>query len=247
VPRPDWLEPVFRDLDPVFIHGMTTAAGPDLKTDPASEAHAAAVSVVAAELGIDAVAWARQVHGGVVLRVDGPGCAGEADALWTDRPGLAVIGRSADCPIVSAAGRRADGKPMWGMAHASWRSTVAGITGGLLEAMIADGLEPETVRAAIAPSAGPCCYEVGDEVRDAMVGALGEHASTFFVNMDTRSHLDLWAANSDALMRCGVTVSQILVDGRCTICGTKYPSYRRQGAESGRFGVLIGARSTPAL
>jgi len=52
------------------------------------------------------VAWVRQVHGGVVLRVDEAGLAGEADALVSDRPGLLLRGRSADCPLVLAAGER---------------------------------------------------------------------------------------------------------------------------------------------
>ncbi|MBC8423642.1 polyphenol oxidase family protein, partial [bacterium] len=156
------------------------------------------------------------------------------------RPGLGVLGRSADCPILLVAGSRTDGSPLWGMAHASWRSTVAGITARLLADMTAGGLDPARARAGIAPSAGPCCYEVGEEVRRAALAGLGGGAAAFFAPRGDRLHFDLWAANRDALIRAGVSVDAVRVDGRCTICGEGFPSYRRQGARAGRFGAALG-------
>ncbi|MBU1675445.1 polyphenol oxidase family protein, partial [bacterium] len=167
-------------------------------------------------------------------------CAGEADALWTDRPGLGVMGRSADCPILLVAGRREDGSAVWGMAHASWRSTVAGIAPRLLAAMAADGLEGASLRAAIAPSAGPCCYGVGEEVRRAALEDLGAHAAAFFAARGGVLYFDLWAANRSALERAGAAAGAVRVDGRCTICGRGFPSYRREGERAGRFGVVVG-------
>ena len=238
---PAWLEPLFPDLAPPFVHGMTNVRGPYLKSDPDAAVHAAAVAEVGAAAGLVAIAWSRQVHGGTVKRVEAPGCAGEADALWTDRTGLAVMGRSADCPIVLLAGRNAADAPLWGMAHASWRSTASDITGHLLEAMIDGGLDPATTVAVVAPSAGPCCYEVGDEVREAFVAGLGAGAARFFSEARGKWILDLWAANSDALRRRGLAPDRVHCDGRCTICGDEFPSYRRDGAKSGRFGVFVGA------
>ena len=237
---PSWFEPVFRDLDAPFVHGMTNDRGPDLGSDPRLSDHARAVEQVGLAAGVEAIAWAHQVHGDVVLRVDGPGCAGDADALWTDRAGLAVMGRSADCPIVLIGGRRGDESPVWGMAHASWRSTALDITGRLLDAMIEGGLRPATVAAAIAPSAGPCCYEVGWDVREEFMARLGDAAADVFRPLQDRWILDLWSANSASLKRRGVFSECIELDGRCTICGRGFPSYRREGSDSGRFGVLLG-------
>lgn len=221
-------------------HVLSTAAGPDLRGDSRTAAHAESVAAVAEAAGLPQLAWAYQVHGGTVLRVDAPGCAGEADALWTDVPGLGVAGRSADCPIVLVAGAGRDGRPVWGMAHASWRSTVAGITTRLLEAMVAGGLDPASAVAGIAPSAGPCCYEVGDEVREAALGALGADAVAFFAPHRDRWILDLWRANVHALTAAGLPADSIAVDGRCTICGTGFPSHRREGEGAGRFAAVVG-------
>jgi YfiH family protein len=226
---------------PDLAHGITTSRDPDFgAAPPETPAHAALTADLAGRLGLAGIAWARQVHGGAVLRVETPGFAGEADALWTDRPGLGVMGRSADCPLVLLAGRRADGTALWGMAHASWRSTVAGITGRLLAAMVAAGLAPSGARAAVSPSAGPCCYEVGEEVRAAALAGLGPGADAFFTARDGRIHLDLWAANVDVLVRGGVAPAAIEVSGHCTICGEGFPSYRRDGERAGRFGAALG-------
>lgn len=61
-----------------------------LRGDPAAPSHAHEVSRLAAAAGLLATAWTRQVHGADVLHADAPGCRGEADALWTDAPGLGV-------------------------------------------------------------------------------------------------------------------------------------------------------------
>ncbi len=225
---------------PGLRFGMSTVTGPDFSAGSESSQHAELVKSIAVEYGMSGVAWAKQVHGGKVVHAVGPGCVGEADAIWTDQVGLGVLGRSADCPIILVAGLRADGSRLWGMAHASWRSTVAGITTHLLAAMIQDGLIPSTCVAAIAPSAGPCCYEVGHEVRDVFEADLGSHCGGFFRDMGPRPHLDLWAANVDALARAGVAPEQVTVDGRCSICGEGFHSFRRDGDRAGRMGVLVG-------
>jgi len=233
-------EPALVHLPPGWKSALAMPPAWDLGTDPASPIHAAEVARLAAALTLDGLAWACQVHGGTVLRVDAPGCAGEADALWTDRPGLGVLGRSADCPILLVAGSRRDGSPLWGMAHASWRSTVAGITTRLLADMTDAGLDPTRARAGIAPSAGPCCYEVGEEVRRAALDGLGEGVAAFFAPRGDRLIFDLWAANRDALIRAGVPADAVHVDSRCTICDEGFPSYRRQGKRAGRFGAALG-------
>ena len=123
--------PHLADL-PGVVHAVTTREGPEFSTEATSTQTAAAAAAVAAHRGLAGAAHVRQVHGGTVLRVRTPGLVGEADALVTDTPGLAVVGRSADCPIILAAGRRDDGTAAVGFAHASWRATVRGITTAMI-------------------------------------------------------------------------------------------------------------------
>lgn len=235
-----WLrqEPAFAAAG--WTHGWTTAAGPDFRGDPAAAGHAAPVAALATAVGLAQAAWVRQVHGGAVLKADGPGCLGEADALWTDRPGLGLVGRAADCPLVlvGVAGPR----PVWGFAHASWRATVRGITARLVAALAGAGGDPARASAVVCPSAGPCCYEVGGEVRDEACARLGPGAAAFFTRRGGRFVMDLWAANRAQLLAGGVPAAAVTVAGICTICTADYPSHRRQGAGAGRFAALIGPR-----
>ena len=228
-------------------HGVTTRDGPDFGDDADTDQCAAAASAAATALGLADVAWVQQVHGGAVLRVGAGGLAGPADALVTDTPGLAILGRSADCPLVLAAGQRRDGSWAVGFAHASWRATVAGLTAAMLARLCGElAVDPGTIRAVIAPCARVCCYEVGDEVREIALAALGAGAGAFFrrPRPEARWHFDLEAANLSQLAAAGVAAARTATSGICTICrGERFWSWRRQGAAAGRFAALIGVRT----
>ncbi len=103
--------------------------------------------------------WATvdQVHGNDVLRVDEPGGAGFADALWTSEPGLAVAVFTADCFGVVLTSPRAVG-----VAHAGWRGAASEVVGRLRAEMADAGHAP--MAAAVGPGIGPCCFEVGADV-----------------------------------------------------------------------------------
>ena len=103
--------------------------------------------------------WAtiKQVHGVAVLRVDRPGLAGEADALWTTEPKLPVAVFTADCfgVVLRSAGAV-------GVAHAGWRGARSGVVSALLNEMSRGG--HSVLTASIGPGIGACCFEVGPEV-----------------------------------------------------------------------------------
>jgi YfiH family protein len=190
------------------------------------------------------VAWCRQVHGGTVRIVAASGFQGEADALVTGAPGLGVLGRSADCPLILAAGPapRAIGGWVVGIAHASWRSTLAGVTGRMIEVLQERfAANPATLELGICPSAGPCCYEVGEEVHAAALKALGSQVDACFLRREGQLHFDLWRANTAQLLAAGVPAERIHVAGICTICRHDlFPSHRADGGLAARFTALVG-------
>jgi copper oxidase (laccase) domain-containing protein len=77
------------------------------------------------------------------------------------------------------------------------------------------------VAAIIGPGAGPCCYEVGEEVHAAFPGA---HRSG--------RHIDLKALARDRLHAVGVHNVQDVA--ACTICDGRFFSYRREHTRAGR-------------
>jgi len=146
-----------------------------------------------------------------------------------------VLALSADCPIVLVFDPEAG---VLGLAHAGWRGTVAGIAENLVRTMVRDfGGQPGKMLAAISPSAGPCCYEVGQDVVDAAARRLPNHG-TLFHRRDGKSHFDLWAANVAQLTDAGLAVGRMDLAARCTICDQACFSYRRDGRTTGHAGLI---------
>jgi purine-nucleoside/S-methyl-5'-thioadenosine phosphorylase / adenosine deaminase len=143
----------------------------------------------------------------------------------TTQPGLAPLVMTADCLPVAVAGQGGVA-----MLHAGWRGLAGGILARGVEILRALGGQAP-LAAAIGPGAGPCCYEVGEEV----------HAA--FENIDppprNGNNLDLKRVARHQLEAAGVgTVHDI---GMCTICGdpTLWFSHRRDRGVTGRQGGLI--------
>ena len=163
-------------------------------------------------------AYLRQTHGGTVHVVTEPGLAGEGDALVTSTPDLPLVVATADCmPII------VEGDRSVAMIHAGWRGVAAGIIPASLEAMASIGDFPR--RAAIGPSIGPCCYEVGDEVSVAIGGYAAE------TTHGTPS-VDLWAAAADQLAGLAVELPDV-----CTHTDPGYWSYRRDATAKRQVSV----------
>ena len=144
-----------------------------------------------------------------------------SDGLATGLAGRPMMLLTADCMPIAVA--RADGGRL-ALLHAGWQGLLAGIC----EAGAASvGGE---MRAIIGPAAGPCCYEVQDDVG----GPLRERFGADAVR-DGRA--DLWLCAARALEEAGVRSVQVVRE--CTICHPeRYFSHRRERGRTGRQGVV---------
>jgi YfiH family protein len=143
----------------------------------------------------------------------------EADGQATNLCGLGATVLIADCLPVALG---TDGAVA--MVHAGWRGLGAGVLEEGVCAVRELGGDGDLV-AVIGPGAGPCCYEVGEEVHAAFGGA---HR----VESRPGRRIDLKALARDRLLAAGVTeVRDVDV---CTICDERFFSYRREGARAGR-------------
>lgn len=126
---------------------------------------------VRSALGGKALLGCTQVHGVAVETVTqawDPGQGPRADGMVTAVPGLVLGVITADCaPVLlhdAAAG-------VVGAVHAGWRGAAAGVLEAAVAAMLALG----ATRGGIAASVGPCIrqasYEVGGDLRDAVLAA----------------------------------------------------------------------------
>lgn len=191
-----------------------------------------------ARLGVDApVVTPVQVHGARVARVAGPASPGEADAVVTTERGLALGVVTADCTPVLL---RVPGRAAVGAVHAGWRGAAAGVVeAGVAALCAAAGTTPHAVEAAIGPTIGPCCYQVGREVRDAFAARTGETTASAWAPDGERLRLDLREAVRRLLAAAGVV--RVGLVGPCTGCSPELHSYRRDGAAAGRQLSFIGS------
>ncbi len=181
-----------------------------------------------------------QVHDprvAIVADARGPRLLSGFDAVVTELPRVSLMTFSADCPLVLVFDR---GRGVVGMAHASWRCTVAMIVRRLVETMRERfDCDPASLRAGIGPSAGPERYEVRDDVFQAAAGL--PERERFFRTRDGRLYFDLWEANRSQLELSGVPRENIEIAGICTMARTDlFYSYRREGTGCGHFCLLAG-------
>ncbi len=185
-------------------------------------------TLIAERLGV-AFAHGRQVHGAVVSRAAIPTGGGEepprADGQATATPGVAGLVLTADCLPIAIAGRGAVA-----MVHAGWRGLAAGVVGEGVAAVRELGADGP-LAAAIGPGAGPCCYEVGEEVH-----AVFEDRGT---NVRNGHNLDLKEIARIELERAGV--DEIHDVALCTICSdaSLFFSHRRDHGRTGRQAGIV--------
>jgi YfiH family protein len=140
-----------------------------------------------------------------------PGPRPRADALVTDRPGLAVCASTADCGPVLFADPRAR---VVGAAHAGWRGAFTGVLENTVVAMEGLGAHRKNIVAVLGPSIGPKNYEVGPEFIDRFVEADADNAA-YFVPSGKPGHalFDLNRYTVDRLRRAGIVAEAL---NRCT-------------------------------
>ena len=185
--------------------------------------------------GIDKVQWLDQEHGRRVLRATPATAAAPntADASWTTahRLGLAVL--VADCvPLLLAA----PDASLVAAVHCGWRGTVAGVVEAILEAV---PMESRRLLAWLGPGVCTSCYQVGEDVRDALDPAERKAVLSAEPRRDrsaSRWRMDLPGLVAHRLRRAGV--QRMVSSGLCTMCDARFYSYRRDG-ETGRFAAMI--------
>jgi YfiH family protein len=139
-----------------------------------------------------------------------------------------------------------------GLAHAGWRGTVKNAAGAAVQAMVKElGCSPGNITAVIGPAIGSCCYQVGEDVIQAVeatfprVTASDNGAQLVSRRNGQRAYLDLWEANRRQL--AAARVGQVVVSGLCTACHTDhFFSHRAERGKTGRFGVVMGYRAQVA-
>jgi YfiH family protein len=201
----------------------------------------------------------RQVHGATAVSATAArGIRPAADVVFSDARHLAVAVQAADCAPILFADLHSG---FVAAAHAGWRGMAARAPAAAVQSLEQEfGTSPADVIAAIGPSIGSCCYEVGADVRDAFMAAgfTAEALSRWFLPAPAatrrnpsmkgladspragRWFFDGWACVREQLAAAGVPDDQIFAAALCTASHAEvFCSYRRDGQAVGRMAAAI--------
>ena len=176
---------------------------------------------------LDLLATPHQVHGIEAVIVEDvwePGLGPKADALVTNRPGIAVGVGAADCGPVLFADAEAR---VVAAAHAGWKGALAGILESTIAVMEGLGATRKNVVAVLGPTISAKAYEVGPEFLARFTEASADNARFFRPSArPTHSMFDLPAYIVARLEAAGVGTASAL--NLCTYSDeARFYSYRR--------------------
>ena len=197
----------------------------------------------------------RQVHGTQVVEL-GPDSADDAlaDGVVTQTAGVACTVLVADCLPVLLAHPQAR---VVAAAHAGWRGLAAGVLERTVERFwevarrqknAAQPFTPGGTLAWLGPAIGPRCFEVGGEVRAALLAGDAGGQGCFHALAGGKFLADLPALARRRLARMGIAHvhGNDGTDEWCTVGdAARFHSYRRDRGGSGRMAACIWMTQTP--
>jgi YfiH family protein len=180
-------------------------------------------ALIRERFGIDTtLSTCTQVHGVNVERAAGGKNARACDALWSDRRGVSIGIKIADClPVTMIDSARS----IIASIHSGWRGAAQEITSRTLDALArSSAFDTAAARAFLGPSIRVCCFEVGEEVAS-------QFDEAFIDRSHAKPHVDLAAMTRATLNARGFADERISDSGLCTRCeGSLFHSYRRDGS-----------------
>ncbi|MFT8247038.1 peptidoglycan editing factor PgeF [Roseomonas sp. BN140053] len=210
--------------------------------DPAHVAENRALVAAALDLPPAALVGLFQVHGVAVATVREPwpdSARPQADAVVTDRPGIALGIVTADCGPILFADAEAG---VIGACHAGWRGAVAGVAEATVDAMEALGARRDRIAAALGPCIRQPSYEVGRDVWD----AVGD--PRFFAPGRREAHwqFDMAGLIESRLRAAGLRQVEVLAADTLPDQARFFSHRRRTLAGGGPIGHQISAIALPA-
>lgn len=196
------------------------------------------LSEAAGLFGLSGIATLDQIHSSEVFVIKDKfkELEQKGDALILDLKGMGAGVFTADCVPILLVDRSAS---VAAAVHAGWRGTLSQIAKAtLIEMEKSFGIAPSRICAAVGPSIGACCYEVGEDVASLFMDKSSDWERYLFRKGNSKFVLDLKEANRHTLAREGV--EDIEVIGICTKCSREFHSYRRDGKKVGSQLNFIG-------
>lgn len=163
----------------------------------------------------------------------------DVDGLITNVPGITLVTQFADCVGLLFYDKA---KKVIATSHAGWRGTVGMIGKKTAELMCNTyGSDPADIYVGIAPSIGPCCFEVDSPVFEEFKSIeMFKNSDIITDDKNGKYHIDLWKANYLPLIDFGIKAENICVTDLCTKCNNDiFFSHRFTNGKRGNLAAMI--------
>ncbi len=224
-------------LDHLASMNFTTSTG----DSEANVAQNYAIFLSALGLAPESRVSASQIHSTrvrYVTEADRGRVFDDCDGFVTDRSGVTLIAKTADCvPILMADANSG----VVSAVHAGWRGTVGGIAPNALAEMVKRGASLEDIRVAIGACIHDCCFEVQRDFIEAVTALRGQSfADAHVYCREGRFYADLPSMNYALLLECGIAPEAIDCSPDCTCCHPdRYHSHRYTRGHRGTMAAAI--------
>lgn len=165
------------------------------------------------------------------------------DALITNEVNIPLVTFYADCVPIFLLDPV---KKVIGLSHAGWRGTVKKIPKKTINKMVEHyNSNPKDILAGIAPSIGPCCYEVGEEVANEFRNNFSKEQCKQLIkeNQNNKYILNLWKSNFYTLIEAGLQEEHITITDLCTMCNSDvFFSHRATKGQRGSLAAIMALR-----
>ncbi|MEQ1486619.1 peptidoglycan editing factor PgeF [Methyloglobulus sp.] len=173
--------------------------------------------------------WLNQTHSNRAVKAIATDAPQEADASYTDQPGIVCTVMTADClPLLVCS---TDGTEIAAI-HAGWRGLLDGVIDNTINA-----LKNKDLLVWLGPAIGSERFEVGVEVHTAFLTKSAEYAPAF-----KQQSQDKWLADIYQLARINLAtlgINKVYGGNFCTVTDKeRFYSYRRDQV-TGRMATLI--------
>jgi YfiH family protein len=221
-----------------IVHGISSESFMSMKRLDDNEVDKKALFNFEKTLDIlDPIVTMKQIHGGVVAKIDNLKTTriADTDGMITDRYYVPLAVLTADClPLLFYDPK----KEVIAVAHAGYKGLLNDIIKNIIRRFVSDfNSNPEDIIVGIGPGIERDCYEVGKE-------RIGEFQKAFpqfkniFVEHEGKFYLDLRRIAQQCLVKEDILEEHIEIMNICTKCDPNFYSYRR-GDKEKRFASVI--------
>jgi YfiH family protein len=160
----------------------------------------------------------------------------KADAFITDKDGIAIGVRVADCVGTVIFDKK---NKIIAAVHSGWRGIANKIIAKTIKKMKKIyKTKPDDLIVSMSPAIGKCCYEIGYDLFNKLKKQ--KVFSNIFEKRQNKIYMDLHKANLNLLLKEKVKRKNIYINNMCTYCNKNlFFSYRREGEKAGRMIYFI--------